>query len=158
MTRLQLVQNRAARIITDSDFYSTAESLLRALGMLNVRELIKYDTTVMMYKIIYGLSPSYLKGMFHTVDEFHDKPVRNNNINFRYDLMATEAGQRSFSCIGAQVYNSLKESQKTQPSPQSFKTSLKSNEGHSKGELGHDKSGSNMNLKRAFMSQFTQVI
>ena len=38
--------------------------------MLNVRELIRYDTAVMMYKIKYGLSPSYLKGMFRTIDEF----------------------------------------------------------------------------------------
>ena len=40
--------------------------------MLNVRELIRYDTAVMMYmyKIRYGLSPSYLKDVFHAADEF----------------------------------------------------------------------------------------
>ena len=68
--------------------------------------------------------------MFHTVDEFHDKPIRYNNINFRYDRMATEADQRRFSYIGAQVWNSLKKSQKTQSSLQPFKAAFKGSEGH----------------------------
>ena len=95
-----------------------------------LRGVIRHYTTIMMYKIKYGLSPSYLKGMFHTADEFHDRPVRNNETNFRYERMSTEAGQRSFSYIGAQVWNSLKKSQKTQPSLQSFKTVRKGDENY----------------------------
>ena len=63
--------------------------------MLNIRELIRYDTAVMMYTIEYGLSRSYLKNMLHTTDEFHDKLVRNNDSNFKYERMSTEGGQRS---------------------------------------------------------------
>ena len=43
--------------------------------MLNVRELIRYDTAVMMHKMKYFLIKGYVC-MFHTVDEFHDTPVR----------------------------------------------------------------------------------
>ena len=68
--------------------------------MLNVKELMRYDTAVMVYEIKYGLSLLYLN---HTIDEFHDTPVRNNDINFRYQRMSTETSQRSFSYIGAQV-------------------------------------------------------
>ena len=38
--------------------------------------------------------------MFHTVDEFHDKPVRTNNNNFKYDRMTTEAGQKVSPALG----------------------------------------------------------
>ena len=43
-----------------------------------VRELIRYDTSVMMHKIKYGSSPSYPQEIFHTIDEVHEKPLRNS--------------------------------------------------------------------------------
>ena len=50
LTRLQRLQNRAVRIITGSDYDTQAEPLIEQLGWKTVRELIKKDTSVMMYK------------------------------------------------------------------------------------------------------------
>ena len=60
-------------IITDFEFDAPTEPLLRELGTLNVRELIKYDTAVIMHKI---------KEMFHTIAQVHDMPLRNSEIDF----------------------------------------------------------------------------
>ena len=68
------------------------------LGSVNIRELIRYDTAVMMHKIKYG-SSSYLREMFHTTAEVHDKPLKNSEIDFRCKRMSTDASQRSFSFI-----------------------------------------------------------
>ena len=71
LTNLQKIQNRA-RIITEFEFDALAEPLLREPGILNVRELIRYDTSVKMHKTKYGSYPSYLQEMFHTIAEVHE--------------------------------------------------------------------------------------
>ena len=69
------------RIFTDSEFDAPAEPLLRELGIINFKELIRYNTAVMMHTIKYGQSPSYLQEMVHTVAEVHKKYPRNSEID-----------------------------------------------------------------------------
>ena len=91
---------------------------LKELGILSIRELIRYD------KIKYCSSPSYLQELCNTIAEVHEKPLKNSEIDFQCKQMSTDGGQRSFSFIGAHVWNALSKCQKTETSLQSFKAFL----------------------------------
>ena len=106
LNKLQKIQNRAARIITGSDYDAPSEPLLLELGW-RIRELITYDTVVMMHKCKYNLVPEYIKSFFLPNDSVRDKPLGNSETDFRLPLMETASGQRSFLFHGAQVWNSL---------------------------------------------------
>ena len=107
LNKLQKIKNRAARIIIGSDYDAPSEPLLLELCWRNIRELIKYDTVVMMHKSRYNLAPEYIKSFFLPNDLVHDKPLRKSKTDFRLPRMETAPGQRSFSFREAQLWNSL---------------------------------------------------
>ena len=69
--RLQKLQNLAARIITGSDYDTPAEPLIEEQGWKTVRELIQNDTSVMMYKSMNNMAPTYLSNLFTCSSQFH---------------------------------------------------------------------------------------
>ena len=101
LTRLQKLQNRAALIITGSDYDTPGEPLTEQLGWKTVGELIQNDTSVMMYKSTNNMAPTYLSDFFTCSSQFHSR-------NLRLPLMATNTGQQSFSYRGVAVWNSLR--------------------------------------------------
>ena len=120
LNKLQKIQNRAARIITGSDYDAPSEPLLIELGWHNIRELIRYDTVVMMHKSKCNLASEYIKSLFLS-NLVHEKPLRNSKTEFRLPRMETASGQRSFSFRGAQVWNSLDKDLKGETSLGSLK-------------------------------------
>ena len=81
LTRLQKLQNRAARIITGSDYDTPAEPLIEQLGWKTVRELIQNDTSVMMYKSMNNMAPAYLDDLFTRSSQFHSRDLRGSDVN-----------------------------------------------------------------------------
>ena len=70
--KLQTLQNRAARIITNATYDNTDNAkLLRQLNWLNVPQLIDFETASLMYKIENGLVPAHLKQMFVKSEDLH---------------------------------------------------------------------------------------
>ena len=124
LTKLQKMQNRAARIITKSDYDTEAGPLIDKLGWKTIRELNNNDAAVMMFKIMNNMAPPYLTGMFQPLRELHEIMLRDTNSNLRLPLMSTNMGQRSFSYHGADIWNKIKPNNKTGTSLQSFKRSL----------------------------------
>ena len=124
LTKLQKMQNRAARIITKSDYDTEAGPLIDKLGWKTIRELNNNDAAVMMFKIMNNMAPPYLTGMFQPLRELHEIILRDTNSNLRLPLMSSNMGQRSFSYHGADIWNKIKPNNKTGTSLQSFKRSL----------------------------------
>ena len=124
LTKLQKMQNRAARIITKSDYDTEAGPLIDKLGWKTIRELNNNDAAVMMFKIMNNMAPPYLTGMFQPLRELHEIMLRDTNSNLWLPLMSTNMGQRSFSHHGADIWNKIKPNNKTGTSLQSFKRSL----------------------------------
>ena len=58
--KLQIIQNAAARIITATKTYERMKPVPQELHWLPVRQRITYKTSLLMYKCIHGLAPSYL--------------------------------------------------------------------------------------------------
>ena len=81
LTRLQKLQNWAARIITGSDYDTPAEPLIEQLGWKTVRKWIENDTSVMMYKSMNNMAPTYLSDLFTCSSQFHSRDLRGSKVN-----------------------------------------------------------------------------
>ena len=92
LTRLQKLQNRAARIITGSDYDTPAEPLKEQLRWTTVNELIQNDTSVMIYKSMNNMAPTYLSDLFTCSSQFHSLDIRGSNVNLQSPLMTTNTG------------------------------------------------------------------
>ena len=59
LNSLQKIQNRAARITTNSLYDAPAVPLLQNLGWPSIRDLIKKETATLTYKALNSLAPQY---------------------------------------------------------------------------------------------------
>ena len=75
-TKLQKLQNRAARVITRSSYDADAGALLTLLQLDNLSIRRKKIKAQSMFKILKGNAPSYLKSLFSVRTLDYD--VRNN--------------------------------------------------------------------------------
>ena len=98
---LQLVQNRAAHIVTFTRRYEHVIPSLTDLHWLPVEYRIIYKTLLLVYKAINGFSPSYI-----------------SNLHLSY-------GDRGFSIIGPKLWNSMPASLRNANSLNSFQKTLK---------------------------------
>ena len=57
---MQKVQNRAARIITNSSFGAPDIPLVLKFGWKTLEELVAHESEVMIFKSIHGLVPQYM--------------------------------------------------------------------------------------------------
>ena len=98
---LQLVQNRAAHIVTFTRRYEHVIPSLTDLHWLPVEYRIIYKTLLLVYKAINGFSPSYI-----------------SNLHLSY-------GDRRFSIIEPKLWNSMPASLRNANSLNSFQKTLK---------------------------------
>ncbi len=57
--RLQMVQNVAARLLTGSHKYHHISPILTSLHWLPVKQRIKFNILVFVFKALHGLAPAY---------------------------------------------------------------------------------------------------
>ena len=61
---LQKLQNRAARIVTNSSFHISAADLIKRLGWPTISDIILSETATIMYQSTNNLAPEYLSELF----------------------------------------------------------------------------------------------
>ena len=125
--KLQILQNRAARIITRTT-YDTANhfALLRQLKWLDVRSIIKLEMGLFMYKAMNQLVPEQISEMFTHLSTYHSYQTRsaaNGNLYMPTNHLFTE--QRSFSYAGSKLWNEILFEIRNADSLNSFKTNFK---------------------------------
>ena len=127
LDKLQLLQNRAARFITKVKYEDADHlKLICQFGWLTIRNLIKLDLEIFMYKSQNKLLPE-TAGDFHVpADKVHSYQTRSavsgNVFLPRYDLSFT---QKSVTFSGAKLWNEIPVSIKKALSLDSFKDKLK---------------------------------
>ena len=124
LTKLQKLQNRAARIVTGSRYDQSALPLIRALGWHTVREILDLETLKMVFKSLNGDAPSYMSDMFTRVSETTSRVLRNSDINLRTPMLRTSAGLGCFSFRGASLWNGLQKELKGAPTLKKFQEGL----------------------------------
>ena len=109
ISRLQSIQNQAARLVLGGYKFEPITPLLRDLHWLPVQQRIFFKTAVMVFKCLNGHAPSYLNNMI----SIRTAPtcrlaLRSDTLNY-LNVFTTQlvVGSRSFSSAGPTVWNSL---------------------------------------------------
>ena len=121
---LQKLQNRAARIVTNSSYDAPADALIQKLKWPTIAEIIKRETATIVYKSLNDLAPAYLSTIFSKNSSRDTIKLRNSETDLRVPLLKTTNGQKSFSYRGAHLWNSLEPEVKLAPSLYAFKRLL----------------------------------
>ena len=122
--QLQKLQNRAARIVTNSCFDAPSRPLIGSLGWKTVRELVDQDSRVMVYKSINGLAPQYMSHLFTRNSACSSRNLRNTKTDLRLPMKTSANGQKCFSYRGAKLWNSPSAEIKQAPSFAVFKQNI----------------------------------
>ena len=122
LDKIQKLQNRVARIITQSSYYTSASSILEELGWDNVLTRWKKQKAILMFKTLNNRAPEYLRNLFIDRNTHYD--LRNAGGKLNLPRPRTDYLKRSFSYSGAQLWNNLPESIRTIKSLKNFKKAI----------------------------------
>ena len=104
--KLQKVQNFAGRIVLRLRKYDHISEGLRSLNWLPIKDRLKLNDAIMVFKCINNLAPDYLANEFELRSCVHDRQTRSaSTLDIPFCCLST--GQRSFAYRGAKLCNSL---------------------------------------------------
>lgn len=124
--KLQLVQNHAARLIKQIPKREHISPVLKELHWLPVKFRIQYKLAILVYQSLYDpLYPSYMKDML--TPYIPSRSLRSSQMNqLRKPIPKLKHyGERAFTFVGPDLWNSLPEDLKSAQSLQIFKNKLK---------------------------------
>lgn len=123
--KLQILQNRAARIITGAPYLTVSNTeLFSTLNWLNLKQSRARQKSIMMFKIVNGMAPPYLIDMF-SKKTTKSQSLRRSDKDLELPQVRTEQYRKSFAFTGAKLWNSLPKIVKEKQSLGSFKHSLR---------------------------------
>ena len=126
LNKLQKLQNTAMRIILGAPFRTHIKDMLKSLGFVDVRNRISYVTGCMMYKMINGMTPSYLNGLFKYVNNVHSVCTRQSQAgNLYIPKCNTNYGKNSFRYKGSVLWNVISRNIRNCNTITSFKMNFK---------------------------------
>ena len=80
--QLQKLQNRAARIITRSNYEIRSSQILIKLNWPTLEDRRMKQKSCLMFKVFHKLTPSYLSQLFHRANLLHSHGTRGHDYNF----------------------------------------------------------------------------
>ena len=118
--KLQLIQNFASRILTDTREYDHISPILHELGWFTVKEPLRLRDTTMIYKCLNGLAPRYLSSILTERSKTYQYNTRNPD-QLSLPKCRTEIAQRSFFDRAVASWNSITGHTRSSKSLQWFK-------------------------------------
>lgn len=125
LSRLQLVQNSAARLLTGTKKRDHITPILASLHWLPVKFRIDFKILLFVFKALNGLAPPYISDLIHIYT-----PARALRSEGWFQLVVPKTrlktrGDRAFSVVGPRVWNALPLHVRTAPTVECFKSRLK---------------------------------
>ena len=118
--KLQLTQNFAARILTDTRKYDHIFPIPHELGWFTVKKPLRLRDTIMIYKCLNGLTPRSLSSNLSERSKTYEYNTRNPD-QLSLHKCRTEIAQRSFFDRAVASWNSLTGQTRSSKSIQCFK-------------------------------------
>ena len=115
--QLLKLQNRAARIITGSNYDAPSKPLIKDLGWETIEDLIQYEWQIIVCKSRNGLAPRYLYNMFAASSSDYSYNLRNTATDLKLPKKTSSNGQKGLSYNGVKMWNSLLTESKLALSP-----------------------------------------
>lgn len=122
--KLQLVQNAAARVLTNTRKLDHITPVLKSLHWLPVSQRIDYKILLLVYKTLNGLGPKYMLDLLESYET--SRPLRSSGTGLLYvPRTRTKQGEAAFSYYAPHLWNKLPEGLKYAQTVSSFKSGLK---------------------------------
>ena len=123
---LQVLQNKAARIVTGSGWFTPRRKLLKMCKWLSVKQLVFYQSVIMAHKIATLSSPFYLASKMSTVHPRNTRQAASGSIRYGENFAANHTPiQKSFCFRATSQYNSIPASLRAVRNMATFKLKLK---------------------------------
>ena len=122
---LDKLQNRAIRIITNSEYDVSVGPLLKQLQLPSISDMIKQESVSMVYKALTAEAPIYLAEQFTRVSDITSRTLRSSDFSLRPPRLKSRNGQNCFAYRGSYIWNSLSSEIKSSRTFGSFQTKLK---------------------------------
>ena len=119
--QFQRLQNRAARIVTNSPFNAPSKPLIQSFGWKTIEQLINKQVNLTVFKCLNSIAPKYLCDIFIKSIVNATRSLRNTNTDLRLPLRSSANEQKCFSFRGAKCWNSLSTKAKETSSFKAFK-------------------------------------
>ena len=121
MRKLQVIQNKAMRLMTGLDYNASTKSLLKSSNQLSVHQLVAYHTLCQVHKIKMSKLPAYhYERLFRKTEEKY--PIRHKDKKVNYNL---SLGRSHFFYQASTIYGLLPNRLKNIPKNALFKTECK---------------------------------
>ena len=121
---LQTLQNRAARLVTKSGWFTPSVDMLQQVGWLNVNQLIVYHSLVLLFKTRQEKKPTYLYEKISTPFSANTRLATSDGI--RYDMRSkSNIAKQSFLPRTVVQWNSLPPDMRKMSHLSKFKQSLR---------------------------------
>ena len=105
---LQLLQNKALRIITLRNRWASTDGMHTEVGCLRLDTARTCHVAILMKKCINKSVPPYLQELFQPLHNRHDYITRGSSQNdFVIPLRRSSQGQKSISFVGPNIWNKL---------------------------------------------------
>ena len=126
LNSLQVIMNRAARCVTRLNSFTSTRKLLSACNWLSVRQLVFYQTVIMMHKTMKTGLPKHMKNKLSSNFPYQTRQATNGNIRYGQFLNTkTSLVQSSFANRGLKDYNMVPANIRASKTINTFKTKLK---------------------------------
>ena len=108
LNKLQLIQNRTARIVLRKHRHVSTTSLLRTLHWFPVKERIQYKIACLCFQCLpHNTMPPYLSDLLHPYHSFRTLRSLDTTLLSVPRFCLDTFGRSSFSISGPTVWNSL---------------------------------------------------
>ena len=96
ITRLQMLQNRAAKIVKNSSFNTPSNQLIEKLGWKTINELIDIESKTMLFKSLNELAPLYLRSLFRKNSQNTSYRLHNTSTDLRLPRKVQKTARNAF--------------------------------------------------------------
>ena len=124
-SKLQKLQNRAARVLTFSSYDTNADDLFELLGWKKLDCQRQIQKAVMVYKSLNGLAPDYLRSKFVDRSSVTSYSLRDTECKLTIPFPRTNHRKNSFSYNGAVLWNGLPNELRQAQTLRSFRAGCK---------------------------------
>lgn len=125
ISRLQMVQNAAARLLTGTRKFDHVTPILRSLHWLPVCHRIEFKILLFVFKAMNNLAPSYLSDLLKLNDCTRSLRSSQQRLLMVPRSRLKTRGDRAFSVVGPKLWNSLPVSLRLISTESVFKSKLK---------------------------------
>ena len=127
LRKLKCLQNKAIRIIFNSNRLTSVTPIFHTLEILKTEDLFKYKVGKLMFQFFKKTLPVCFSSLFTHTSAIHNRSTRSQSLNNLYlPKYSTRRCQRCICFQGAKIWNSISPEFKIL-SYNKFKISLKNN-------------------------------